>query len=424
MRERKRLLLLAATTGYQTRVFAERARALGYELVLATDRCHSLDDPWGDHAIPVHFHVPEEALPHIEAAGPFDAVLAVGDRPTLAAALAAERLGVPYHPPAAVTACRDKFLARKRYEAAGLPVPAYFRVAVEDSPGEAARRAPYPCVLKPPGLSGSRGVIRADNQPQFLEAFRRITALLDSADVRVMREERNRYIQVESYIPGREYAIEGVVTGGRLHALARFDKPDPLEGPFFEETIYITPSREPREVQEALIAAAGRAVRALGLAHGPVHAEMRYNDGGVWMLEVAARPIGGLCAKALRFNGGMPLEELLLRHAVGEDVSDARLDGPASGVMMIPIPREGVYEVVTGVEEAAAVSDIEEVLITAKPGQRIVPLPEGSSYLGFIFARGDSPEVVERALRAAHAELRFEIAGTLRVVQTLARGGT
>ncbi|MBZ5582007.1 MAG: ATP-grasp domain-containing protein [Acidobacteriia bacterium] len=423
----KRLLLFAATTGYQIRVFAGAARRLGIDVKLASDRCDRMDDAWGDHSIAVKF---DARMPKSIAAFdgmPFDGVAAVGDRPAILAAEVAERIGVPFHPPAAARACQDKYLARRLYQAAGLPVPAYFRAAISEDPRELARRAPYPCVLKPLGLSASRGVIRADNEAGFAAAFARIRALLEkNPDLRRLRE---RYVQVESYIEGREFAVEGLVTDGRLQPLAIFDKPDPLEGPFFEETIYVTPSREPAEIQDALLDTAARAVRALGLRHGPTHLEMRANATGIWMLDAAARPIGGLCAKALQFGDWLrnprslgvslpvpelkiPLEELILRHALGEDVSRARLTGP-SGVMMIPIPKGGIYESVDGLDRAAAVPGIEDVIITAKQGQRLIPLPEGSSYLGFIFARGESPHDVEQALRRSHVELRFHIATAL-----------
>ena len=412
-----RVLLVAATTGYQTRAFDAAARGLGFDLVLGTDRCHVLEDPWGDHAIPVRFEDAFLSRDVLVAEGPFDAVVAVADRPGLVAALTAEALGIPYHSPAAVSCCRDKYLARQRFQAAGLPVPNFFRVPVSEKPAEAARRAQFPCVLKPLGLSASRGVMRANDAREFVEAFERIHAILDSSDVLILREEHNRFIQVESFIEGREFALEGLVTGGRLQVLAIFDKPDPLDGPVFEETIYVTPSRESGEAQEILIQAGGRAIEALGLTHGPVHVELRLNGEGAWVLEVAARPIGGLCARALRFDQGMPLEELILRHAVGEDVSAAKLSDPASGVMMIPIPKGGIYEGVEGVQQASAVACVEEVVITAKAGQKILPLPEGASYLGFIFARGDSASQVEGALRAAHSALKFKIATALPVVR-------
>jgi biotin carboxylase len=414
-----RILLVAATTGYQTRAFADAARALGFDVVLATDRCHVLEDPWRDQAIPVRFEDPAGARDVLTASGPFDAIVPVGDRPTLIAAMAAEALGIAHSPPAAVAACRDKYLARQLYKAAGLPVPEFFRVSLAEYSGAIARSAMFPCVLKPLGLSASRGVIRANDPAEFAAAFERIKVILEGTDVLILREEQNRFIQVESYIEGREFALEGLLTDGKLQVLAIFDKPDPLDGPFFEETIYVTPSRAAAEVQRALIQTAHAAAGALGLTNGPLHAELRYNPRGAWVLEVAARSIGGLCARALRFEGGRTMEELLLCHAVGEDVSHARLAGGASGVMMIPIPKGGIYQGTAGIEQASAVADIDEVIITAKEGQKILPLPEGASYLGFIFARAGTPERVEQALREAHHCLEFDIATVLPVMPSL-----
>jgi biotin carboxylase len=373
-----------------------------------------LDDPWGDRAIPIRFDDPQSAGEAIAQAGPFDGIIAVGDGPTLIASLAAEKLGIRYNSPASVEAARNKFVARQRFASAALPVPRFFRVPLDDGPEESAPSATYPCVLKPLGLSASRGVIRANNPAEFAAAFRRIEALLARPEIRVMRDEQNRYIQVESFIAGREYAIEGVLTAGRLKTLAVFEKPDPLDGPFFEETIYITPARtEPTP----LIAAAEKAIAALGLTRGPIHAELRYDGRTAWVLEVAARPIGGLCAAALRFTEGISLEELLLRHAAGEDISSIELEDGASGVMMIPIEREGVYEGVAGMGDARAIPGVVDIKITAKLGHALEPLPEGCTYLGFIFARGESAEAVEQSLRRAHSALRFQIAGRLQVLR-------
>ena len=397
----KRLLLFAATTGYQIREFANAGRRLRIDVSLATDRCGRMDDPWGAGALPVKFdRRMAGTLKNLEGLD-FDGVAAVGDGPAEAAALAAEMFGVPFHPPATARACRDKFLARQLYQAAGMRTPWFFRAALDGDAAALAARAQYPCVLKPLGLSASRGVIRADDADEFAAAFRRIGKIGE------------KFVQVEGYIPGREFAVEGLVTAGRFQPLAIFDKPDPLEGPFFEETIYVTPSREPAEVQRDLLHATERAVRALGFRHGPVHAELRHNKEGAWMLEIHARPIGGLCARALRFEGGTPLEELILLHAMGEDVSRARLADAASGVMMIPIPKGGLYERVEGAERAAAVPGIYDAIITAAEGQRLIPLPEGSSYLGFLFARAESTAAGEAALRQSHAELRFHIATVL-----------
>jgi len=411
MNDRKKLLLIGATTGYQTRVFAEAAERLGFELVLATDRCHVLDDPWGDHAIALRFEDPQAAAEVLAAEARVDGIVAVGDRPAYLAALAAERMGIPYNSPDAVLASRNKFLARERFDAAGLLVPQFHRLALKDGPERAAETAPYPCVLKPLGLSASRGVIRANGPREFVAAFRRIETLLRDPDILRLHEEQDRFLQVESFIEGREFALEGILTGGQLRVLAIFDKPDPLDGPYFEETIYVTPSREPDETQRDIVRTTESAVKALGLTHGPVHAEMRVNSRGVWMLEVAARPIGGLCARVLP-----GLEELILRHAAGQDVSAIAMPREAAGVMMIPIPREGIYVSTEGLEQARSTAGIEDVIITAKEGQKLIPLPEGASYLGFIFARANSPEDVERALHASHEQLHFEIAAALPVV--------
>lgn len=392
-------------------MFVEAARALQYDLVLATDRCHVLDDPWGDRAIPVRFEDPETAFVPLSDEERFDGIVALGDRPAVAAATIAARLGLPFHSLDAVAACRNKNLARRRFQESGLLVPEFYRSALAEGAERAAEQAIFPCVLKPLGLSASRGVIRADTPAEFVAAFRRIEALLRSPEIAQAKDEQDRYVQVERFIPGREFALEGIVTHGSLRVLALFDKPDPLDGPFFEETIYTTPSVQPREVQASIFTATEAAVRALGLNHGPIHAEMRVNASGVWMLEVAGRPIGGLCARVLP---GLP--ELILRHAAGEPVASSNLVTGAAGVMMIPIPRAGVFADVGGVEDARKVEGIDDVVITVKAGQRLVPLPEGNSYLGFIFARADDPLRVEASLRAAHSKLRWELLSTLDVV--------
>jgi biotin carboxylase len=285
-----------------------------------------------------------------------------------------------------VLAAKDKFLAREKFRAAGLLTPGYQLLH------QAIGAARYPCVLKPLGLSGSRGVIRANNPEEFQGAFARVKNI--AAEPAVL---------VEDFIPGHEYALEGIVTKGRLQVLALFDKPDPLDGPFFEETIYVTVPE-----QAAIAETTQSAVQALGLTDGPIHAEMRVNGEGVWMLEVAARPIGGLCSRVLRFEHGQTLEEVILRHAAGEDVTGVRLAEGAHGVMMIPIPRAGVYAGVSGVQG--------DVIITAKKGQAMIPLPEGASYLGFIFAHADSAQAAVEHLRELHGRLAFEFSEMLPVL--------
>lgn len=419
-----RVLLFATTTGYQTRMFGEAAERLGVELVYATDRCDQFDDPWADGAIAVRYHEDRASLDAVlEAtlANPVDGVLAVGDRPTVLAAEAARELGLPWHSPGSARSARDKCAMRQRWREAGLPVPRSQAVTIQADPLPLSRALDYPVVVKPTILSGSRGVMRADDPEEFLAAFDRLRRLLASTDIRQLRDPEGAVVQIEEYIDGREYAVEALLDRGAFQLLTLFDKPDPLEGPFFEETIYVTPSRAPLEVQEAIAAATRLAALALGLSHGPIHAECRVREGMVYMLEVAARPIGGLCARALRFcnDGADPigLEELLLRHALGEDIRSWTLDPAGSGVMMIPIPRAGILRAVDGIVEARSVPGVDDVRITAKMGQRLVPLPEGASYLGFIFARGATPQHVERTLREAHAALGFVIDAELPLVR-------
>lgn len=409
-----RILLLASKTGYQTRVFADGAKRLGYDLVLATDRCHMLDDPWGDQAYAVRFEEPDWAAASIAQDFPdLTGVIAVGDRPTPIVARVAELLKIPYHPVSAVETCRSKHELRVVFREAGLPVPAFHVHSLDETP----RRAPwYPCVLKPLGLSASRGVIRANDDAEFVAAFARIRAILESPEIRERRDARDAFIQVEQFIAGREYALEGVVEQGYLHVFAIFEKPDPLDGPFFEETIYVQPATITAEEQRAIESATRTAVQAIGLRRGPMHAEMRVNHAGVWMLELAPRPIGGLCARSLRFEDGSSLEDVVLRHAAGFEVRGLPLERGASGVMMIPIPASGLYLGVSGVEEASNTPGIEDVVITAKERQQFLRLPEGNSYLGFLFARGTTGPEIVRSLKDAHGKLTFDFARELRVV--------
>jgi biotin carboxylase len=421
----KRVLLLFTTTGYQAASFKEAAEKLGLDLVAGSDRCRNLDDPWRDGAIPLRFQNPEASANTIVKAASdrrFDAVVAIGDKPTLTAALACEALGLPGNPPEAVRACRDKYRFRELLRVARVPGPAYCRVPVS-GPARLPDRIGFPCVLKPLFLSASRGVIRANNPAEFGEAFARIRALLDTPDIRLLKDEAAQWILVEEYLDGEEVALEGIITRGTLKVLALFDKPDPLVGPYFEETIYTTPSRLPEACQARIVEATEQAIRAVGLAHGPIHAEIRLTPDGPRVLEIAARPIGGLCARSLRFKSAMSLEELILRHALGApDSSGGSIDAieresAASGVMMLPVPAAGILAEVRGIEAASATPGIEDVRITAKLRQKLVPWPEGSSYLGFIFARASTPEEVEAALREAHAKLEFRIQPALPVLR-------
>ena len=398
-----RLLLLLPTRTYRTEDFVDAARTLGVDLVCASEKPSTLEALAPDGLLTLDFADPERAAAAVadwSKARPLAAVVGVDDVTAAAAAAVAARLGLRASAPAAVAAARDKFQMRQCLAAAGVPVPRFRRIALADNPVLAARGVEFPCVLKPLSLSASRGVIRANTIEQFVVAFRDdVTVSGDAA----------RYLLAEEYVPGLEVALEGLLIRGRLHVLALFDKPDPLEGPFFEETIYVTPSRLPDAVQRAIAATTTAACAALGLTEGPVHAELRVNDDGPWVLEIAARSIGGLCSRTLRFGTGMTLEEIILRHALGWSIASLERERPAAGVMMIPIPRAGVLRTVHGLDEASATRHVEDVVISAHAGQELIPLPEGWQYLGFIFARAERPADVEDALRIAHSRLRFVI---------------
>lgn len=415
----KKLLILTSKLGYQTRSFASAAEALGVVVQFATDRCHKLDDPWSDGALPLNFAHPRAAADEIarQAQSQVPAgILALGDRPTATAAYASRLLGLPGNEPHIVERIRSKLAQREILREANIPVPDFLSFQLGDPLENVFPRVKFPCVIKPLSLAASQGVIRANDEAEFQIAVSQIAALLDSPQIQATREANLDRLLVESYIPGREVAVEGLLDCGRLRVLAIFDKPDPLEGPYFEETIYVTPSRLAESKQMALRDCATHTVAALGLTHGPVHAEFRINDDGPWVLEVAPRPIGGLCSRALRFGAAkMSLEELLIRHVLNLGGTDVERETEASGVMMIPVPRSGVLESVEGLKDASGVSNITGIEITARRKDYVEAWPEGASYLGFIFARASRPEEAESALRQAHAKLDFQFSERLPV---------
>ncbi len=417
------LLLLVPTTSYRLDDFRAAARRLGVPLVVGSDRCHRIEDAFGEEhgLVSLDYRRPERAAEQIAALArtrPIGGIVPASDPTAVIAALAAERLGLPANPPAAARRAGDKLAMRTALAAAGLPVPRFRAHALAEDPEAVAAAAPYPCVLKPLVFSASRGVIRADDAAGFAAAWRRIARLLSDtrAERRAREGEAGERILVEEFVPGAEVALEGLLRGGRLEVLALFDKPDPLDGPFFEETLYVTPSRHPPALQRRIAEAVAAGARALGLVEGPVHAEARLPPGGPVVIEVAARSIGGLCSRTLRFGAGLTLEEVLVAHAMRRPLHDLRREARASGVMMLPIPARGVLHGVSGLEEARAVPGVQDVVITAPEGRELVPLPEGDSYLGFLFAKGDTPAAVEASLREGHRRLRFEVRPALATV--------
>ncbi len=402
-----RVLFLASAKSYRTAPFLAAAERLGVEAVQGLDVPPPLvakarrETP---NLLPLDYRDVEKSTQLIRQYAEKErvaAIIGLDDSGSVMAALASAAIGLAHNSPDATLAARSKILMRRQFARHHVPSPQFRLWHTDDDPEIAAEETRYPCVLKPTTLSGSQGVMRADEPGEFVASWERLRSILAA--------DRCEEVLVEDYIPGVEVALEGLLDRGHLHVLALFDKPDPLVGPFFEETIYVSPSRLPAATQEAIAAATVEAAAALGLRTGPIHAELRVNEQGPWVVEVAARSIGGLCSQTLRFGENVSLEELILRQALGLPIDTMELQAQARGVMMIPIPAAGVLTAVDGMEEARAMPLIEDIEITAPLQYPVVPLPEGNSYLGFVFASGDTPAAVETALREAHARLVFTI---------------
>lgn len=410
---RPRVLVIAPHASYRTAPFIAAAHALDVEILVASEGRHSVVSAYaaGLHLDPGDARAALERILAEAARRPFAGVVGTDDATTELAARAARALGLPHNPPEAVRLARRKDLARARLAQAGVPVPRHWRIDLDAPLAAQAEAVEYPCVLKPVAMSASRGVIRADDPAQFLSACARIG--------RIVRDEpepdARRYLLAEAFVPGFEVAVEGLLRAGRLEVLAIFDKPDPLDGPYFEETYYVTPTRLAAPEREALAARVAEACAAYGLREGPVHAECRLNERGMWVLEAAARTIGGLCARLLRVGTGYGLEELVLAQAMGRPIA-RQAEAGAAGVLMIPIPRAGILRRVEGIAAASRVPYVEEVVIAVREGYELVPLPEGASYLGFIYSRAPAPALAEAALREAHAYLRVVVAPLFRPV--------
>ncbi len=385
---------------------------------MASNEKQTLEDIVPGHTLTLDFQNLDASIKKVIAFAnehPLDAVVSTDEDAVTLAAMISEALGLPHNPIFATEATKYKDQLRKILTRAAIPTPMANCFSITDPLEEIAQKVTYPCVLKPIHLSASRGVIRANTPEEFKSAFIRITKILSDPEVKRLgkgvttRAEAAQKILVESFISGEEVALEGLVQNGKLTVLALFDKPDPLNGLFFEETIYVTPSRLSPIVQERIAVCTQQACDAIGLKEGPIHAELRVNENGPFIIEVAARSIGGICSRTLRFGLGVSLEEIILRHALKMPIDSLQRQSPASGVMMIPIPHAGILSDIEGVEEAVKVAGIEGVTIMIRRKQKVIPLPEGRRYLGFIFAKGESPSDVEVALRKAHHALKFTI---------------
>jgi len=403
-----RVLLLVPARTYRATDFLIAASRMGLELVVGSDGAL----PLGGHpVVRVNPNDPERSVARLVAeSGPVDAVVAADTPMLVLAAAAAARLGLPHNRVEAVRAAADKATQRRRWAAAGVAQPAFRIVpagASEDALQDAAARVGYPCVVKAVSLSGSQGVLRADDGAAAADAARRIRQIL-----RVAGRPTDEPLLVEAYIPGWELSVDGLLTRGELTVTAVFDKPDTPEGPTFEETVLLTPSRLPQQILCEALRAAERAAGALGLRYGPIHAELRldtrHRGRRPTMLELAARSIGGLCSRALCFLDGASLEQLVLANALDRHVTTQRLAQPA-GVLMLHVERAGVLHAVHGRTQAAAVPGITGLSITTPVGQPVQPLPEGDRYLGFVFAEATTHQEVQEALRAARRRLRVVI---------------
>ena len=413
-----RVLLIAPPGSYRVHAYLEAARDLGIGMLVASEGEHSLV-PGIEDGLRVDFGDPDAVIEQIVSAHrdrPVAGVVATDDGTVEIANRAAAALGLAHNALSAARITRRKDLARAALAAAGLPVPAVRQVELRRPLGSQLAGVEFPCVVKPLALSASRGVIRADDPPGLEAACRRAGAIARTAAVASAGAEERDTLLVESFVPGPEIALEGMLEGGELSVLAIFDKPDPLDGPFFEETIYVTPSRLPRPVQ-ALAAERVRAgCAAYGLTEGPVHAELRLHDGDAWIIEIAGRTIGGDCARLFTFGSGTSLEHLVLQRALGRGPDVAFRDsGRAAGVLMIPTPGAGTLRRVEGVMAASRIPGICEVSVTVREGYELTPLPEGGTYLGFVFALGEDPAGVEESLRRAQETVRVIVAPSLAV---------
>jgi biotin carboxylase len=407
-----RVLLLLPTTTYRTKAFVEAALKLDVDVVAASEQPSTMLNANPEGLLTLDFDQPSRARRQAQefaARFPVDAVIPVDEDTAVVAASIAEALKLKHNPVDAAIIAKNKHRMREVLSRSGVQVPRFWGFSLDEDASEIAARISYPCVVKPLFLSTSRGVMRADNEEEFAAVVHRLDSIVTNPKVARRGGPLAREALVEEFIPGFEVAVEGLVTDGEFRMLAIFDKPDPLDGPFFEETIYVTPCRMSSDIQRRIVETTAAAIRAMGLTGGTVHAELRVNEHGPWVIEVAARSIGGLCSRALKFDKDLSLEGLIIRHALGEDVADVQRETQASGVMMVPIPRAGILREVLGIDAAKAVPNVEDVIITAHITQEILPPPEGASYLGFIFSRADTPDQVEAALREAHSRIEFII---------------
>ena len=404
-----RVLVIAPHGSYRTAPFINAANNLNVAVLIASQGEHSIvsDYVQGLH---VDFQNESQAIDIILSEAekrPFSGIIGTDDTTTELAACIATKLNLPHNDPEAVKIAQRKDLSRISLKKSKVKIPTFDLLTTTKSLSEQKINVNFPAVIKPVALSASRGVIRVNNELELEQAIVRVKNML--AEEKQLDKVIREILLLEEFIPGKEVAIEAMLHHGELEVLAVFDKPDPLDGPFFEETYYITPKSFSKDTQKELKQTVFEACHAYGLKEGPIHAECRINDNGVWIIEVAARTIGGMCGRLLSLGTGYSLEELVLLHAMGKRVEIKTLDS-AAGVLMIPIPSAGILKRVEGLLEAQRIPFISDLSIEVRDGYELVPLPEGNSYLGFIFSEAPTVKEAEQALREAHDCLNIVIA--------------
>jgi len=402
------VILIIPSASYRTSAFITVVEKLDLKVLVISDKSQVFSGKYPDNLMIINFHHWKDRLDEIsewsERNG-LKAVIGVDEESIVLAANLSNYLKVEHNPVESVLLTKDKYLMRFELKNARLNSPWFKRFSIHDSPNKIINEISFPCVIKPTFLSASRGVIRVNTTKELAKGIKTLNELLSLEEIRERGGEQSDWILVEEYIPGKEVAIEGIVSESKLKVLAVFDKPEPPVGPTFEETIFVTPSILPEKTLYSLFKTAQNAVNALGIVKGPVHIEVRINSSGNYILECASRSIGGLCSKILEFQGGMSLEELILRSYLGRNVEKSKLSGSARGVMMMPTEKMGTLKEMRGVENALNVKGIIDLQITVKPGEKLEPLPKGDRYLGFIFAEDKNQELVIKALKNAWSKI-------------------
>ena len=410
------VILIIPSASYRTGPFMNAIRKLDLKVLVISDKSQVFSGKYPDNLIIINFnHWKDKSVEISKWAknNGLKAVIGVDEESIVLAANLSNFLNVDHNSIESVLLTKNKYLMRTELKKTGLCSPWFKIFSIYESSNKIINEISFPCVIKPTFLSGSRGVMRVNTKKELSEGIKTLNELLSLDELRKRAGKQSDYIMIEEYIPGKEVAIEGIVSEGKLTMLAIFDKPELLEGPTFEETIIVTPSVLTKKIQYSLLETLQVVVKALGIVKGPVHAEARINRNGNYILECASRSIGGLCSKVLEFQGGISLEELILRSYLGRNIEKSKLIGNARGVMMMPTEKKGILKEIGGVKDALVVNGVTDLQITVKPGEKLQPLPKGDRYLGFIFAEGNNQEFVINALKNAWSKIEIVLENDL-----------